>query len=396
MASRTEQRDRRLRPRPPRRHRASRSSARSRSARATRAAMTILGHVQRGGTPDGLRPRARHPLRRRRRSTPCATAPSGRWSRCTRPTSSGAARGSAARAQAARPGAVRDGRGVLRLSRLRIRRRMSRPLRPLLLICCCPLRSPAAPAPGVGEGAPSPATCCGSTPASPSTAGRTARPRHRAGPAAGPGRRRRPGGQVPSRAAPLDDADPESGTWDPGLVSANARKAAQDDKTIAYLGEMDTGASAVSIPILNETDILEVSPTDTVAGFTRRREPARASPTSTTRRATATSRASCRRDDVQAAGAAAPAAGREDRRARTWSRTASSTARSWAGTFGARGARAGVDIGQGPAVDLDSVGPRASCASEVAASGPTRSSTRAASTPIRRRSSRPSPPRRRS
>jgi branched-chain amino acid transport system substrate-binding protein len=80
------------------------------------------------------------------------------------------------------------------------------------------------------------------------------------------------GGRVGKRRVELralDDADPETGTWDPGLVSANARKAAQDDKTIAYLGEMDTGASAVSIPILNETDILEVSPTDTVAGFTR-------------------------------------------------------------------------------------------------------------------------------
>src|SRR6476661_5561827 len=38
---------------------------------------------------------------------------------------------------------------------------------------------------------------------------------------------------------PLDDADRKSGTWDPGRVSANARKAAQDAKTIAYLGEMD-------------------------------------------------------------------------------------------------------------------------------------------------------------
>jgi branched-chain amino acid transport system substrate-binding protein len=70
---------------------------------------------------------------------------------------------------------------------------------------------------------------------------------------------------------PLDDADRKSGTWDPGQVSANARKAAQDDKTIAYLGEMSNGASAVSIPILNETDLLQVSPTDSVAGFTHER-----------------------------------------------------------------------------------------------------------------------------
>jgi branched-chain amino acid transport system substrate-binding protein len=67
----------------------------------------------------------------------------------------------------------------------------------------------------------------------------------------------------------LDDADPKTGTWDPGQVSANARKAAQDDKTIAYLGEMDSGASAVSIPILNETGLLEVSPSDGVVGFTQ-------------------------------------------------------------------------------------------------------------------------------
>lgn len=67
----------------------------------------------------------------------------------------------------------------------------------------------------------------------------------------------------------LNDADPVTGTWEPGMVSANARRAAQDESTIAYLGEMGTGASAVAIPILNETGILEVSPTDTVTGFTR-------------------------------------------------------------------------------------------------------------------------------
>jgi branched-chain amino acid transport system substrate-binding protein len=67
----------------------------------------------------------------------------------------------------------------------------------------------------------------------------------------------------------LNDAGPVEGTWEPGLVSANARRAAQDDKTIAYLGEMSTGASAIAIPILNETGVLEVSPTDSVTGFTR-------------------------------------------------------------------------------------------------------------------------------
>src|SRR2546421_5870241 len=31
----------------------------------------------------------------------------------------------------------------------------------------------------------------------------------------------------------LNDANAERGTWDPGLVSSNARRAAQDNKTIA-------------------------------------------------------------------------------------------------------------------------------------------------------------------
>ena len=69
----------------------------------------------------------------------------------------------------------------------------------------------------------------------------------------------------------LNNASPKTGTWDPAVVSADARRAAQDPHTIAYLGEMDTGASAVSIPILNEVGILQVSPTDGVAGLTRAR-----------------------------------------------------------------------------------------------------------------------------
>jgi branched-chain amino acid transport system substrate-binding protein len=76
----------------------------------------------------------------------------------------------------------------------------------------------------------------------------------------------------------LNNADVDRGNWDPGLVSSNARTAAQDPKTIAYVGEMDTGASAVAIPILNETGILEVSPTDSVAGLTRERSAAPGEP----------------------------------------------------------------------------------------------------------------------
>jgi branched-chain amino acid transport system substrate-binding protein len=67
----------------------------------------------------------------------------------------------------------------------------------------------------------------------------------------------------------LDDATPSAGKWEPGKTSANARKAAQDPKTIAYLGEFNSGATAISLPILNQAGILQVSPSNTYVGLTR-------------------------------------------------------------------------------------------------------------------------------
>ena len=67
----------------------------------------------------------------------------------------------------------------------------------------------------------------------------------------------------------LDDATAATGKWEPGQVSANARKAAQDKSTIAYLGEFNSGASAISIPIINQAGILQISPSNTYVGLTR-------------------------------------------------------------------------------------------------------------------------------
>jgi len=67
----------------------------------------------------------------------------------------------------------------------------------------------------------------------------------------------------------LDDATASTGKWEPGQVSSNARKAVGDDSAIAYLGEFNSGASAVSIPIINEAGILQVSPSNTYVGLTR-------------------------------------------------------------------------------------------------------------------------------
>jgi branched-chain amino acid transport system substrate-binding protein len=67
----------------------------------------------------------------------------------------------------------------------------------------------------------------------------------------------------------LDDSTAATGKWEPGQTSANARKAVGDDKAIAYLGEFNSGASAISIPITNEAGILQVSPANTYVGLTR-------------------------------------------------------------------------------------------------------------------------------
>jgi branched-chain amino acid transport system substrate-binding protein len=67
----------------------------------------------------------------------------------------------------------------------------------------------------------------------------------------------------------LDDATAAAGKWEPGQVSSNARKAAQDKSTIVYLGEFNSGATAISLPILNQANILQISPSNTAIGLTR-------------------------------------------------------------------------------------------------------------------------------
>jgi branched-chain amino acid transport system substrate-binding protein len=66
----------------------------------------------------------------------------------------------------------------------------------------------------------------------------------------------------------LDDSTATAGKWDPGQVSTDARKAAQDKSTILYLGEFNSGASAISIPILNRAGIGQISPSNTAVGLT--------------------------------------------------------------------------------------------------------------------------------
>jgi branched-chain amino acid transport system substrate-binding protein len=67
---------------------------------------------------------------------------------------------------------------------------------------------------------------------------------------------------------PLDDSTAQAGSWTPEQESANARKAAQDDSTAVYIGTFNSGAAAVSIPILNEAGVPMISPANTAVGLT--------------------------------------------------------------------------------------------------------------------------------
>ena len=75
-------------------------------------------------------------------------------------------------------------------------------------------------------------------------------------------------GKFPVKYVSLDDSTAQAGGWEPNAVSANARKAVSDDSTIGYIGEFNSGGTAVSLPILNEAGIAQVSPGNTAVGIT--------------------------------------------------------------------------------------------------------------------------------
>jgi branched-chain amino acid transport system substrate-binding protein len=66
----------------------------------------------------------------------------------------------------------------------------------------------------------------------------------------------------------LNDATAARGGWDPGQTTIGVRTAVLDPTTIGYIGELNSGASAVSIPPLNRAGIPQVSPTSSAVGLT--------------------------------------------------------------------------------------------------------------------------------
>lgn len=65
-----------------------------------------------------------------------------------------------------------------------------------------------------------------------------------------------------------DDSSATSGEWNPDVTAANAKAAAQDPTTIAYLGDFNSGATAISLPLTNAAGILQVSPASPYVGLT--------------------------------------------------------------------------------------------------------------------------------
>jgi branched-chain amino acid transport system substrate-binding protein len=67
---------------------------------------------------------------------------------------------------------------------------------------------------------------------------------------------------------PLDDSTAKRGEWDPVQTTINAKLATADRTTIGYIGDYNSGASAVSIPLLNKLEIPQISPASTAVGLT--------------------------------------------------------------------------------------------------------------------------------
>jgi branched-chain amino acid transport system substrate-binding protein len=67
----------------------------------------------------------------------------------------------------------------------------------------------------------------------------------------------------------LDDSTAQNpGSADDGQTQQNARKAVRDKTTIFYLGEFNSGGTKVSLPILNQGGIPQISPSNTYVGLT--------------------------------------------------------------------------------------------------------------------------------
>jgi branched-chain amino acid transport system substrate-binding protein len=74
-------------------------------------------------------------------------------------------------------------------------------------------------------------------------------------------------GRFGIRGVYLDDSSPRG--WTIARTAANARRASQDTAAIGYVGDVDSGATKVSLPITNQAEIAQVSPASGAVDLTR-------------------------------------------------------------------------------------------------------------------------------
>jgi branched-chain amino acid transport system substrate-binding protein len=67
-----------------------------------------------------------------------------------------------------------------------------------------------------------------------------------------------------------NDADPNLASWSPEATARSAKAAFQDRAAAAYLGDFDSGATWHSLPLTNESSVLQISPGSPYLGFTDR------------------------------------------------------------------------------------------------------------------------------
>ncbi|BDA72177.1 putative periplasmic binding protein of ABC transporter [Calothrix sp. PCC 7716] len=67
----------------------------------------------------------------------------------------------------------------------------------------------------------------------------------------------------------LDGATAASGKWDAAREAENANRAVSDPNVVAYIGTFNSGAAKISIPILNQANLVMVSPANTAVGLTK-------------------------------------------------------------------------------------------------------------------------------
>ncbi len=67
----------------------------------------------------------------------------------------------------------------------------------------------------------------------------------------------------------LDDATASAGQWTAEAETANADQAVKDNDVMVYIGTYNSGAAKISMPILNRSQLLMVSPANTWPGLTK-------------------------------------------------------------------------------------------------------------------------------